>query len=373
VDPVTDPRCAAHACGAFFSANESEIVDMSDQRVVLVLGDGVVDLAVQVAYEGDPASFAWVYPLPAVPELTEGGASMFANLDEDTRPRFWIELDEDPGCQPPSGACQDYSAGGRGNEGGIGDDGVDVWDEGQVGIFDYATITAVTIDDMLSWLENNGFVAPQQADAVLQHYVDVGWYFVAMKINPEAAGTGAVTSTVRFSYASSSNRYPLYMSSISPASTTGILLYVFAEHRQLTTGAYATAEVDLAGVEAISELETNYTALFDAALAAQDGRAFVVEAVMSGMEGNLDGDLQQAAAGMLMTRLRTAIVPVDIVADVDFADAPTDDTFRIDLTVDWPPPEATTKAPVHARSGWALALVPLVWVLWTYRRSRRIA
>ncbi|MDD5308913.1 MAG: DUF2330 domain-containing protein [Deltaproteobacteria bacterium] len=344
---------AALACGAMFSSttSESEIIDMSDQRALLVSHDGRVDQFVQIAYEGNPSEFAWVYPFPAQPTLEQVRSDLFEQLDEGTRPRFWITSpsSEDPGCD-----CLPMMGAGASARGGAGD-GIDaglpvqVWGNGEVGVFDYVIITAVSVDDMLAWLDDNGFRAPAGADAVLKHYVDLGWFFVAMRLSP---GTSAdeVTATIRFSYLSDALTYPLYMSSISAASDLGVLLYVLAPHRMDAAGGYATLEIrDRVGV--VDETTTNYESQFDGAIAEAGGRAFVVEYANSGTEvrdmlWGVEG-IPDGAGELFLTRLRT-VVSAGAYADVPLARAATDEPVSSTFDLMYP---GVVNAAV---GGWAL-------------------
>ncbi|MDD5308912.1 MAG: DUF2330 domain-containing protein [Deltaproteobacteria bacterium] len=359
---------AALACGGFFSSSESEIVDMSDQRALLVSFEGRVDQFVQIAYEGVPAQFAWVYPFPAQPTLEQVSSDLFTLLDEGTRPRFTI-IDESGGGGGGAGdasgntgcSCGDIiGVGGNGGDDMTGDmdagaDGgssVDVWDEGEVGVFDYAVITATSIDDMLTWLGDNGFVVPETAKPVLQHYVDLSWFFVAMKLSPGTGFGNAATSTIKFSYLSETMTYPLYMSSISAASHLGILLYVLAPHRMDAAGAYVTSEIATNELDAITPETTNYEDLFAKAIDVNGGRAFAVEYAGSG--GEVEDmlwsveDISSAAKAQYLTRLRTIMSPNVMDADVPLepaaSDTVIDPTFEIFYS-------RTTNAAV---GGWAL-------------------
>jgi len=333
----------AGACGALFtSVTDTELADMSDQRVLMIFtDDGRVEHLVQVAYEGKPMSFAWVYPFPDRPEIDEADEAVFSRLDNETRPSFRIVTDygdDGGGC-----GCPLPFPGGAA-DGTPQDAGVDatppvtVWDTGQVGIFDYAVITAVTIDDMIQWLTDNGYRAPADANAVLDHYVTLGWYFVAMKISQATTTTTTKTSVLRFTYPYGSMTYPLYMSSISPAASVGVILYVVAPHRVEMTGGFSSVEIDGEEVQATSENTTNYETLFRDAIEAAGGRAFVTEYVGAGAENILSGLelIPEGTTGLYLTRLRTSLSPALMTSDVEFVFAVTDDIFESDFYLYYP-------------------------------------
>jgi len=340
---------SAEACGAFFvSTEETQLADMSDQRVLLIYSDeGIVHHLVQVAYEGKPSSFAWVYPFPAQPEIAEASESIFSQLDSLTRPNFTITTDY--GSDDEGGGCIGCLPGAAmGSKEGYMDASADtpvtVWNTGQVGIFDYAIITAVTVDDMLNWLNDNGYNAPSSANSVLEHYVQLGWYFVAMKINAESVPTmTSKTSVLRFTYPYSSMVYPLYMSSISSSSNVGVIIYVVAGHRIQTSssGTYVTREIPRNEVKATSSNSTNYDELFSKIINDAGGRAFITEYATDEIEELLRSNdlLPYTDMNLFLTRLRTNMRPSLMDNDVIFSFAPSDEELNSSFHLYYPPKE----------------------------------
>jgi hypothetical protein len=346
--PVLQPREADACGGGFWSTTVTVDSSLDAQRTLLVYdGSGSVRHYVQVSYSGSAKEFAWVYPLPSNPDApvaVDDGEALFTKLDEVTKPQFHVQVQEPVTsgggclCLPMMGSAGDNSEG-RGDAGADGG-GVTVWGGGRVGIFDYAIITAATVDPMIAWLNDNSFRVPAEASPVLEHYVAGGFYFVAMKINPEAEGvTGeGSTTTILFRYADTPRVYPLYMSSIGAAESTSVLLYVLAEHRVQVDAPYANLVIDGADLTVSGtnpDFAVDYEAQFASHIAAAGNRAFVTEFVdvPTGyfLWSTTLADLPTSFYPRL-TRLRTTLGPGSMTDDVVLADAPTNDPVSRDFS-----------------------------------------
>ena len=82
------PATNALACGGFFCS--SIPVDQSKERIVFAIDDeaGEVEVHVQIFYAGPAPEFAWVVPVPAVPEVGVSSDQMFNLVSQMTQPTF---------------------------------------------------------------------------------------------------------------------------------------------------------------------------------------------------------------------------------------------------------------------------------------------
>src|SRR5688572_20263142 len=124
----------AHACGCLSPPAVSEgeyAVNQSAEQIIFEVEPGWVTAHVLIKYAGEPASFAWIVPVPEAPELGLSPASAFGLLDSVTEPiiqpkvgaicRIW-----EWACDSPSGAGFGCGGGGAaGDDGDDGDDGAD--------------------------------------------------------------------------------------------------------------------------------------------------------------------------------------------------------------------------------------------------------
>lgn len=189
----------ARACGGTFcdgGGPQVMAVDQSGENVLFAMQDGVVEAHVQIQYQGDPAQFAWIVPMQAVPDVEVGSQPLFDAVLAATVPTFTLASrfdGEDCGDGGRGGFCgtklDDASFAGGGDE-GLGESGSEdptVVVKGTAGAFEYAVLDGGTIDGIVAWLDDNGFARDDDAPAILAEYLDEGFVFVAFKLRP---GTG---------------------------------------------------------------------------------------------------------------------------------------------------------------------------------------
>lgn len=206
-------------------------------------------LSILPRYYGPPTDFAWIVPVPALPEVAEADVNLFRQLTDLTRP-VYRSRDSFWDCE----SRFDYMTGAPGRDG----DGVEIIGDELIGIYRTMTLGAgdagALIDSLTTW----GFLHAGNIEAVtplLQAYVDDGWYFVTMTIDSTAVASAVRTygkaaaeagttpgdkapdyyypslQPVTFTFASSDIIYPLRISRISAYEESTVHLYVAADHR----------------------------------------------------------------------------------------------------------------------------------------------
>lgn len=205
------------ADGCFLASDPTEDIYEPAQKAVILHEDGREDLILQVKYEGDVDEFAWVVPVPAYPDVDVAQPEMFEELAYFTAVEAWETDGGFFACLPASG--------------GLDVSEVDVWEEDSVGIYEYAILSAADPQALVDWLNANGYPFPEEGAETIDHYVDKGWYFVALRINAAEAAEGLAEGTVqplRLSFDSDDIVYPLKITSLSSDSCE-VLLYVFSD------------------------------------------------------------------------------------------------------------------------------------------------
>ena len=83
----------AEACGCFSppvpdpaSSDAYAVNQQAEQIVFEQLDENTVRAHVLIRYAGDPASFAWIVPVPEVPELALSPIELFGLVDAQTGP-----------------------------------------------------------------------------------------------------------------------------------------------------------------------------------------------------------------------------------------------------------------------------------------------
>lgn len=197
---------------------------------MIVFDDMVEKIIFKVDYEGDAEDFAWVIPVPGYPELFSVEDDIFYELHELTKPT------------PPSSFGCGWGAGAPlpGLEEG---EGVQIWEENQVGIYCTTTLSASDPNSLVDWLNDNGYAFPVEGQEVLDYYVQKNWFFIAMKIqsdeivNNSENYTGAI-QPIGIMFFSDEMVYPLKISSLStPSWGTEVLIYTFSDERVTFPGA----------------------------------------------------------------------------------------------------------------------------------------
>jgi len=204
---------AAEACGCLSPPEVSTgdfAVNQQSEQIIFEVEPGWVTAHVLIQYAGDPATFAWIVPVPEVPELGVSPVTAFGLLDGATAPRITVNVQdicpvsewacayhEQPRCGslwgddgdygsalPDAFASADASAPGS---------GAPVTVIGQEVVGDYETVTfrANEAAAATQWLRDNGFVVNQTTSIYMESYVNQNMVFVAAKLVP-GAGTKAI-------------------------------------------------------------------------------------------------------------------------------------------------------------------------------------
>ena len=211
------------ADGGFFpDSMYRDLYEVAQKAVILYgnsTGNYTEHLILSVSFEGDAEDFAWVIPVPNLPEIAVTDAELFWELSDFTAAEV-----------PKGGGCEGEGAPGY-------RDGVDVIEEQVVGPYATAILAATNATALADWLNANGYIFPEDGEAIISEYIEKEWYFVATKINAIEEGTGEALAEgaiepIVLSFASNETVYPLRISSLSTTTATPpeVLLYVLADH-----------------------------------------------------------------------------------------------------------------------------------------------
>jgi len=354
------------------------------QEVVLAIHDDPADGGSRVtyvlgtSYTGQPAEFAWVIPLPAIPTdvIAHETDSLFGLLNDMTQPRFWVT---EPGpAQTDSGlgcfACVP-TAGTLGREGAL----VEVEARGQAGIFEWVALTSTGSNALLTWLNQNGFNVPATAADVLNGYIQLGMHFLALRVNEPSQNQGSQDGEieippVQFTCQTSQRFYPMAISQISAADETEVVVYVLGEHRaEAANLPNGLIDPEALRYDAASPSLSNYESLFTQTIAGLGGVALITEYVGRVWTDDLSAPSfwPEAPAGlpleMFLTRLRTVIPRDRMTLDFEFQDAPDDQTISRQFWI-----EAAAGANAGAAAGLPLAML-LLCGLFLMAAKRRVA
>ncbi len=210
-------------------------------QIALVIHDGTSGtetLHVLPGFRSDTSDFAWIVPVPALPEVAASDIELFREAVELTAP-VWRHRDEAWSCTQ-----EDYEYGYL----VPADNGVDIIDDRVVGVYRTMVLGADDASALADSLTAWGFLHEgneEQTLAVLDSYIERSWYFVAMKIDPEAFEHWQTEGgywygrldPIRLEFAANEPIYPLEISALSAAQSSEVVLYTVADARLTFPGA----------------------------------------------------------------------------------------------------------------------------------------
>ena len=385
----------AQACGGFFcngggGGGPTPVVQAAERVIFEQRADGKVRAYVQIRYDqvgGPPIGFSWIIPVTGVPEVGIAEAATFDQLDAATAPQFRFINNASPVASGGSGGCGsstgDFASasGARsfGAEGVMDVDGVTVWGTSRVGNYETATISGERTEDLLEWLELNGYDIPEAASEIIGEYVEEGHLFVAFKYDPIGPGTGTLDPVV-LTYEGDKPCVPIRITSIASTPILDIMVMAFGNRRSATEGGFATTEPDYDAIRPDFTMGTNTTYAVEVLRSIEDagGRAFVTEyaAPTEEVSGVSDREAQALLdRNAFVTRFYTRLTPEAMTVDPEFIFPGGDAVARlhvIDITPRTASASASTGALRFAMAPFALGSATLAF-LWRRRRRQQAA
>ncbi len=341
--------CATHpaaACGGFFCSVTP--IDQTAERILFTInGDGTISAYVQIQYAGERDAFAWVVPVPSVPDLGTFPRLAFQALDLATQPTYRSN-------------CGPKLVQGGSQLGGSG--GVIVYKQQAVGPFQTVTLGGDSADELVSWLQQNGYRVSDRMLPFINFYVRDHMLFLAMKLLPDADVSDI--EPVVMTYSADEPMIPLRLTAVAAKPEIGVLAFILADRRYGPRNyADLTISDDLVSFDELRG-RNNYLALVSREVDRAGGHAFVTEYAHATSEivsqlqntfvppGNTDAaEANDALVALLqrftyITRLYTRISPEEMTVDPVFVPASSQvDVSNIhDSTLDDPcqqPPSCT--------------------------------
>lgn len=207
---------SACACGGVAPAPGSE-VSVGEERAIISWQDGVerIDLLLGVLSSDSHAGL--VFPTPAPATVSLGDRADFDAIGRVTTPERVEEYDW-------------WSFGDAAGDGAPGGAAPEVLATVQLGPIEAVTLAASDTAGLQTWLTDNGYALSAEVTALLEGYVQRGWFFVALKLTGDAPLDGGL-DPLRFTFDSDELVYPLELSRAATSPQT-VRLYVFDDHRQ---------------------------------------------------------------------------------------------------------------------------------------------
>ena len=302
----------AEACGGTFCDGNlpgSMPVDQTGETILFAIDNGYVEAHVQIEYDGgDATQFAWLVPVPELPELEIGSFRLVQAVLGATVPVYGFEdqlMCDDPLPPPPGGFISEPDGGGT----NVGGDDPDVLAQDVVGAFEYAILQGGTSETITQWLLDNGYAADDEAPAILDEYIDEGHVFVALRLRHNQGVTDIHPIVIR--YPGSEPCIPLRLTRVAAKEDMDIRALFLGEARVVPT-TYREVLLNRTRLDWLT-FGSNYRELVGMAVDAPmaDGRGFVTE--YAGPSAVIDGSTLDTTA---LDVGAFAGVPVAQVVDV---------------------------------------------------------
>lgn len=280
----------AQACGGFFCNNTAPVVQ-AGERVVFAsnAAEGTVELQVQIAYQGPRGDFAWILPVPSVPELSPGHDALFDALSGATAPQFGLQQEWHGPCWESNNNWEEDEVDSYDADTGYADAepsvGVSVIAERSVGPYDSVVLQGTSSAALLSWLQSNGYQLPATLTSALEPYVAAGQYFVALKLSSDSSAGDIAPLKLR--YAGLGMGIPIQLTAVAAARDMPLEVYVLGEARAVPAN-YLHVRINDAAVNWFRAGD-NYRQVVSVAADEAAGQAFATD--FSGRTTGLRGFL----------------------------------------------------------------------------------
>ncbi len=270
------------ACGGTFcdSGPAATPVDQTGENVLFVLDGATVEAHVQIQYVGGATRFAWIVPMPKIPQVSVGSQNLFNALMQGTVPTYGVSRTSDQCGNGFAGSSNVGSGGpillpGTGGTSGSVDGGPTVVFDKIVGSFEVAVLQGGTAREVSDWLASNGYQTTANAETLLAPYVQKSFVFAAIKLTADADVTEI--HPLVFRYAGNEPCVPLQLTAVAAQPDMGVRTFFLGDDRVFPSN-YAHVVLNPVRVD-WSTNASNYKTAVSRAVDSpgSDGHGFVTE------------------------------------------------------------------------------------------------
>lgn len=261
------------ACGGLFCQNIP--VDQAAERIIFTVDPGQVSAYVQINYTGAAPDFAWVVPVPSVPDVDVVEMDSFQELQAATDPVFMLPPVPDCLFNRNRGVAFGPAAGVMES---AAEEEVTVFASGEVGPYAYDVVGTETgnANALIDWLNENNYRITPEMEPLVFVYVEEKMVFLAMKLQPEQ-GVQDI-QPVKMTYASDRPMIPLRLTAVAAIPNMGVYTWIFGRARAESLN-YTGLEIDDDDISLLNSFaqSTNYLQLVAGEIDRFGGQAFVTE------------------------------------------------------------------------------------------------
>jgi MYXO-CTERM domain-containing protein len=222
-------------CGFYVAGADAKL--FNNATLVVMMRDGThTVLSMQNNYQGPPESFAMVVPVPVVLQkenVKTLDPAIFARVDKLAAPRLVEYWETDPCYVMPPTLPSSRAMADPPTDGATGG-GVKVEAEFKVGEYDVVVLSSDDSTALETWLRDNKYSIPKDAEPLLQPYVASGMKFFVAKVDATKVKMKdgmAMLSPLRFDYEDKAFRLPVRLGLVNSKGTQDLLVHIVAKSR----------------------------------------------------------------------------------------------------------------------------------------------
>ncbi|MBW2587088.1 MAG: DUF2330 domain-containing protein, partial [Deltaproteobacteria bacterium] len=277
----------AQACGGLFCSASAPVNQAAERIIFSKNADQTVTAVVQIQYQGPSEEFAWVLPVPGIPEVDVSSDLAFTRLQQASNPQYTFTTVVEGKCKQVRGSSGSDASGpspnfGSGGAGGNG--GVNVLASGTVGPYDYVVIEPdmnyeKVGDVVVEWLTSEGYdVVPPGGDPddismLLGGYLQGGMNLIAFRLTK--GNDNGTIRPIRITYESDQPMIPIRPTAVAANDDMGVMVWVLGESRAVPVN-YKSLELNQALINWLTG-GSNYNQVVVAAANQAGGQGFVSE------------------------------------------------------------------------------------------------
>ncbi|MCI5072222.1 DUF2330 domain-containing protein [bacterium] len=238
-------------CGFYVAKADAKLFNQAS-KVVMVRHDNKTVISMMNDYQGDLKDFAVVIPVPSVlkkDQIHIGDKATIEHLDSYTAPRLVEYFDRNP-CQQVYRRTMEMSsaptaqlgrAKGKASAKSLG---VTVEAEYTVGEYDIVILSAKESKGLETWLTQNGYKIPDQAQKALKPYIKSGMKFFVAKVNIKEQNKTGLSYLNPLQVAFESNKFmlPIRLGTINAKGDQDIIIYILTKDGRVESSNYRTVK-----------------------------------------------------------------------------------------------------------------------------------
>ena len=243
-------------CGFYVAKADAKLFNKSSQVIIARDGDHTV-ITMSNDYQGDAKDFAMVVPVPEVLKETDIRVVqqyIFDKFDAYTAPRLVEYWDPNPCVQirPTSTAVFSSGKSAMRNKDVESSAELDAFSSVvieatyTIGEYDILILSAKESSGLKTWLIDNGYKIPADAEEVLQPYINDGMKFFVVKVNLEQQKALGVQTLRPLQIQFNSSRFMLPIR-LGMANASGesqdLIIYTFTKKGRVETANYRTTKL----------------------------------------------------------------------------------------------------------------------------------